>query len=238
MTKFLNVKNKVLLNNVHYLTSDYKTRNDRKNHNGMDLIGKNYSADYIVSITNGRVKSTGYSDTMGYYVYIDHGQITSNYFHMKENSIRVKTGESVKAGQIIGYMGKTGRSTGVHLHFGIQKKEHIDPKPYLITEYIFKKEKIKDLQNTLNNTFGEKLVIDGIIGNKTKTSIKNHILKKGNKNDYVRFIQQELYLNGYSLSIDGIFGQKTHSVVKEFQKVNNLKVDGIVGINTVTKLLS
>lgn len=238
MTKFLNVKNKVLLNNVHYLTSDYKTRNDRKNHNGMDLIGKNYASDYIVAITNGRVKSTGYNNTMGCYVYIDHGQITSHYFHMKENSIRVKTGESVKAGQIIGYMGKTGRSTGVHLHFGVQKKEYIDPKPYLVNEGIFKKEKIKDLQSILNNTFDEKLVIDGIIGNKTKASIKKHLLKEGNKNNYVKFVQKELYLRGYNLSVDGIFGQKTYSVIKEFQRVSNLKVDGIVGINTVTKLLS
>ena len=238
MNKYLNVKNKVLKNNAHYLTSDYKTRSSRKNHNGMDLIGKNYSADYIVAITYGRVKYTGYSDSMGYYVFIDHGQIISHYFHMKPNSITVKTGEAVKPGQVIGYMGTTGRSKGVHLHFGVQKSDYVDPYPYLMNKDAFKKEKRRELQATLNTMYNEHLVKDGIIGIKTKTVISKHLLKKGNRGNYVTFVQKELYLKGYDLIVDGVFGQKTYTIVKEYQKNNKLAVDGIIGFNTINKLLT
>ena len=48
--KKIAVKNPVLKNGVHYMTSDYKTRNSgRDSHSGIDMIGKNYAADYIIS---------------------------------------------------------------------------------------------------------------------------------------------------------------------------------------------
>ena len=60
-------------------------------------------------------------------VYIDHGQsIISLYAHM--NSIEVKTGDTVKKGQIIGTVGETGRVTGPHLHLAIMANQYlIDP---------------------------------------------------------------------------------------------------------------
>ena len=46
-------------------------------------------------------------------------------------SVTVKNGEYVKKGQIIGYIGSTGRSTGAHLHFGIMKNNAwVDPMKY------------------------------------------------------------------------------------------------------------
>jgi murein DD-endopeptidase MepM/ murein hydrolase activator NlpD len=54
----------------------------------------------------------------GNYVLIDHGggEFTL-YGHMRERSVRVKTGDKVKAGQAIGAMGNSGASGGVHLHW-------------------------------------------------------------------------------------------------------------------------
>jgi len=73
-----------LKENVYYLTSDYKTRNnDRSNHNGMDFIGNNRSADYIIAIEEGRVITSKYSLTTGYYVEIEHrNKYISRYLHM------------------------------------------------------------------------------------------------------------------------------------------------------------
>lgn len=52
------------------------------------------------------------------------------YAHM--NSLDVETGDRVFPGQVLGRMGRTGRATGVHLHFELLKnKQPVDPMPYL-----------------------------------------------------------------------------------------------------------
>jgi peptidoglycan hydrolase-like protein with peptidoglycan-binding domain len=54
----------------------------------------------------------------------------------------------------------------------------------------------------------------------------------------VTLIQILLFINGEEIEIDGSFGLKTKNVVKDFQKKNDLTVDGIVGKNTIVGLLS
>jgi murein DD-endopeptidase MepM/ murein hydrolase activator NlpD len=52
------------------------------------------------------------------------------YAHLDRS--RVKNGQEVKAGDVIGEMGRTGRATGVHLHFELMRdKQPIDPMPFL-----------------------------------------------------------------------------------------------------------
>jgi murein DD-endopeptidase MepM/ murein hydrolase activator NlpD len=51
-------------------------------------------------------------------VYIDHGAgLFSSYIHLDEYT--VESGQSISQGEIIGYVGSTGYSTGAHLHFGV-----------------------------------------------------------------------------------------------------------------------
>lgn len=57
-------------------------------------------------------------------------------------------------------------------------------------------------------------------------------LRKGDKGDKVKKLQEDLVKLGYSLSVDGSFGSATEKVVKQFQKDNNLTKDGIVGVKT------
>ena len=57
-------------------------------------------------------------------------------------------------------------------------------------------------------------------------------VRKGNKNEWVRLLQQGLSARGYAVANDGIFGGKTLAAVKQFQKDNDLEVDGIVGPRT------
>lgn len=80
------------------MTSDYKTRNaGRTSHNGIDLIGKNKNADYVVAIADGKVITSKYSSSAGYYVEIRHfNNYVSRYMHMVKDSITVSKGEYVK----------------------------------------------------------------------------------------------------------------------------------------------
>lgn len=54
----------------------------------------------------------------------------------------------------------------------------------------------------------------------------------GSSGSDVRELQKKLNENGYSLEVDGQFGSKTQAAVKDYQKKNNLQVDGIAGKNT------
>ena len=66
----------------------------------------------------GVVTTATYSNNAGYYVTINHGDgFSSIYMHM--NNYVVSSGQAVSAGQLIGYVGRTGIATGYHLHFGI-----------------------------------------------------------------------------------------------------------------------
>lgn len=62
-------------------------------------------------------------------------------------------------------------------------------------------------------------------------------LKNGSKNIYVGIMQYKLKMLGYNIgNADNVFGTKTEKSVKEFQRKNNLAVDGICGKNTWSKL--
>ena len=61
-------------------------------------------------------------------------------------------------------------------------------------------------------------------------------LELDDRGDKVREVQTLLKKVGYDISTDGIFGHNTKEIVKDFQLNNNLKVDGIVGDNTYSKL--
>ena len=103
------------------LTSPYgyrthPTTGQWKFHNGVDLA--NNQGTPIYAARSGKVTVATYGGTYGYYVTINHGDgFSSLYAHMTHYT--VSKGQTVKKGDIIGYMGSTGRSTGPHLHFSI-----------------------------------------------------------------------------------------------------------------------
>lgn len=86
-------------------------------HNGIDIDGD--TGDRIIATKAGTVHDSGWSNTAGNYVVIRHdNNIYSHYYHL--SSIQTYTGAKVSSGQLIGYMGSTGRSTGSHLHFELR----------------------------------------------------------------------------------------------------------------------
>ena len=86
-------------------------------HNGVDLACPQGTPIYATRA--GTVTTASYQEGgAGYYVSINHGDgFGSIYMHMTHYV--VSAGQSVSAGQLIGYVGSTGVSTGPHLHFGI-----------------------------------------------------------------------------------------------------------------------
>lgn len=73
----------------------------------------------VIAAASGLVTAAGYSDSMGNYVVISHGDgITTRYYH--NSSLVVSAGQAVTAGQVISYVGATGWVTGPHLHFEVR----------------------------------------------------------------------------------------------------------------------
>jgi murein DD-endopeptidase MepM/ murein hydrolase activator NlpD len=74
----------------------------------------------IMAAGAGTVSFAGDGSGYGNVVYIDHpGGMQTRYAHMNAFGPGIKTGGAVKAGDLIGYVGTTGRSTGPHLHFEV-----------------------------------------------------------------------------------------------------------------------
>jgi murein DD-endopeptidase MepM/ murein hydrolase activator NlpD len=87
-------------------------------HDGVDLAAP--AGTPIVAAADGRVVGAGWTGGYGQAVEIAHlGGVETRYGHMSR--IAAYPGEAVRRGQIIGYVGSTGLSTGPHLHFEVMK---------------------------------------------------------------------------------------------------------------------
>ena len=108
-------------------------------HSGLDIAAAEGTPIYAVRdgvITARTSSNTGY----GNHIMIYHGNgITTIYAHMSKFA-GFKVGDNVKAGQVIGYVGSTGRSTGNHLHLGVKNGSTlVDPGKYLPDGYYVKR---------------------------------------------------------------------------------------------------
>ncbi len=100
---------------AHY--GDKRTLNGKKTtqHYGLDLEGA--TGDEIHAANEGRVVMVRDCYTSGNTVLVDHGAgLITAYFHLSK--FLVKDGQEVRRGELLGLVGKTGRVTGPHLHFG------------------------------------------------------------------------------------------------------------------------
>ena len=120
--------------NYIYLSSAYgwrepPTEGASSFHGGVDLAGDEGTPIYATR--SGYVYRTGYTEYNGYYVGIDHYDgFASAYLHLTYYIVDV--GDYVSQGQVIGYMGSTGVSTGPHLHFTIYYNGNtVNPAEYI-----------------------------------------------------------------------------------------------------------
>ena len=102
---------------------------DYRFHYGIDMSLS--AGNPIYAAKGGQVVSAGWNDSMGWYVKINHGDgFTSIYMHMTNHIVYY--GDYVSAGQVIGFVGSTGDSTGPHLHFGIAYNgTYVNPLEYI-----------------------------------------------------------------------------------------------------------
>lgn len=111
----------------HYVTSPYGKRKTISTSAG-STASFHYGTDYG---TNGK-KIAQYAIEDGYvfaaqrakdsalYVWVIYPRIKKAFLHYHLDSYKVRAGQSVKSGTLLGYTGKTGKATGVHLHLGIR----------------------------------------------------------------------------------------------------------------------
>lgn len=102
-------------------------------HNGLDIAARHGSP--ILAPSDGIVSFTGFGTSYGKLLELDHGYgVITRYAH--NSRINVKLGDRVKRGQVIAYIGDTGRSTGSHLHYEVRVNGiPVDPLRYILFEY-------------------------------------------------------------------------------------------------------
>ena len=104
-----------------YISSPFGPRAGHKYpHTGIDIAGGGIFGHEILASNSGTVLIAGYDDSgiYGNYIVLDHGGgMTTLYGHCCRLNCTV--GQKVERGQVIGYVGSTGHSTGPHLHFQI-----------------------------------------------------------------------------------------------------------------------
>ena len=121
-------------NDLTRIASGFGMRTDpfdksRKMHQGMDFSAPRNSPVYAAS--NGKiVRADSRSSGYGKHIRIDHGYgFVTLYAHL--NAYNVKRGQTVKKGDIIGFVGNTGRSKGLHLHYEVIKDgKRVNPVNY------------------------------------------------------------------------------------------------------------
>lgn len=218
----------------------------KRHHNGTDIWGPNPKI-YIEAFHDGTVIAAGTSKLknadgslggVGWYVdirsKINGTWYVHRYAHMVENSLKVKKGQKVEAGTILGIMGNTGASAGRHLHFEINKGKvwrwtsdgsgFVNPLEFVkntIDAYKLK-------ESIPQATPEDAPVLPAPIHEPIKAPTPPAAafpgnLQLGSRGKNVRFIQRKL-----KLKQDGDFGPLTEKAVSAFQKKNGLVQTGIV----------
>lgn len=167
-------------------------------HQALDLVGEGYTLDNIVAHSDGVVVAyrnnyatndkTG--NSYGNYVKIKHdNDYYTLYAHMVYKSVKVKTGDRVKKGELLGSMGNTGHSFGAHLHFEVYRGNTlINPTIYLTEDF-----PTNINPNALKYTVGDKVNINGVyVSSESTTKLKPAIttgiitkIVKGARNPYL-----------------------------------------------------
>lgn len=116
------------LKSYSYVSSEYGSRWGTT-HTGIDLAAP--AGTHIYSWRSGTVTFAGWSGGYGNFIIVDHGDgFVTRYAHCSK--IAVTKGQTVSQGQVIGYVGTTGNSTGNHLHFEVKVNGNfVNPRNYL-----------------------------------------------------------------------------------------------------------
>ena len=140
MSKITNI---IFNGKSHYITSSYGKRNVLNTaagstnpfHYGTDY-GTNGKKIAQYAIEKGSVISCGKASDGSKYVWVKYHRINKKMLHYHLDSVKVKAGQTVSRGTLLGYTGKTGKATGVHLHLGVKDlttDKYEDPEKFALT---------------------------------------------------------------------------------------------------------
>lgn len=156
----MSLKCRVIQGGLCEQTQGYKPNQ----HYGLDLVSQGYKLNNIIAHSDGVVVKARnncnatyktnaeaikvWGDGFGNYVMIDHQNgFFTQYEHLAYGTVKVKLGDKVKKGQVIGYMGNTGHSNGGHLHWQVNKSQQwnnvVDPTPYLDSDFVTMPQPVK-----------------------------------------------------------------------------------------------
>jgi hypothetical protein len=239
----------------------------KKHHNGVD-IWKGGEPTYLEAWADGKVIAVKPNDSPtsgGHSVIVQSTvmgkKVTWTYFHMVKGSIKVKVGQKIEAGTIVGKMGATGFATGKHLHWEIWAghikgqpmagfntgKGYYDAMTFCKAVIEFEKahaEADKETPEDAPVTLAPSHSVADIptIAVPTTAPVVKAVAPKAAK---LVKTPLEVYLKKGSkgedvkylqqqlgIPIDGSFGQTTHNAVVVLQKKHKLTADGIVGPKT------
>jgi murein DD-endopeptidase MepM/ murein hydrolase activator NlpD len=236
----------------------------KKHHNGVD-IWQGGATTYLEAWADGKVIAVYKNDSptsSGHRVDVQSTvmgkKVTWTYFHMVKGSIKVKKGDRVVAGQVIGKMGETGFATGKHLHWEIwaghvksqpmagfhNGKGYYNPMDFCKAVIEFERTHLEAAQETPESapvTLAPSHSVAEIPTIPVPTNpvvvaapvaaaakLAKPALAGALKNGSKG--EQVKYLQQQlGLPIDGVFGKPTHNAVVAFQKKHKLAADGIVG---------
>lgn len=102
----------------------------RRQHHGIDLAAPTGTPVYATA--DGIVSRADWYSSYGLYISVEHGaSMQTRYAHLSR--LAVAAGDNVKKGDLIGYVGSTGRSTGPHLHYEVRVDGlAVNPIPYMV----------------------------------------------------------------------------------------------------------
>lgn len=137
------------------ITDTFGTRNGK--HKGIDIAAPEGAK--IVSVSDGKVTKSYYSDTYGHVVFVEHPEgYETVYAHLSKRMVTVD--ERVKKGQALGIIGNTGVSRGTHLHFELHDGEWTYDKEHALDPFfVFElpsASKIETRPITVEKTAGER----------------------------------------------------------------------------------
>lgn len=211
---------KILKNKKCIITQYYSDR-----HPSIDIVGENYTLDYITShskgiiidIQDGRSNIKGSIGNLAYgnYIKIEHQNGYQTLYAHLQNGINLRKSQIIEEGQVIGYMSDSGNAYGKHLHFEIWKdNKRINPLEFLNKELPSSNETIKE-DTKLKYNIGDIVEITGVYISSTSKEKLRPLITRGKITKIIKDTN-----NPYLLD-DGKIGWVNDNVI--ISKENNTK---------------
>lgn len=231
----------------HYITSPYGRRNVISTSAG-STSSFHYGTDYGTdgkkiaqyAIEDGYCFASAVANDGANYVWIIYPRIKKAFLHYHLDRRSIYAGTSVKKGTVLGYTGKTGKATGIHLHLGIRDLTPLTAErikrmnwaslkscPYADPEKVNYSAPGSSSTNTSSPAAASFLPVRGYF-------------KRGDKDEKIgriaKFLRTTFPAYTSVLALGNTFGTHLEKAVKEFQRRTGLDPDGCIGPKTLAKL--